>query len=216
MKTRVPGQLQSSRSERGQGARLGTTETRRFNLWDQSSISLFLTLATILFLVACAAPKPVAGFTRVTLVAGGTRTPITADASNWTVRDVLRQANVTLNELDRVRPPESVAISDGMTITVTRILQRTETQTQTVPFTQQTVRDASLPAGQSKVLQSGRNGTLVLTYRLTFEDGVQAERALIDDGAFLKRDAVGEFVQQAGRARAITRPLTSLPRWPGR
>jgi Tol biopolymer transport system component len=136
-------------------------------------------LAALLFLAACAAPRPVASSTHVTLVADGTRTPITADAPNWTVRDVLQQANVALNELDRVRPPESVAISDGMTITVTRILQHTETETQTVPFTQQTVRDATLPVGQSKVLQAGRNGTLVLTYRLTFEDGIQTERVQV-------------------------------------
>ena len=113
---------------------------------------------------------------RVTLVADGTRTPVTLESSTATVRDVLQQANVSLSELDRVRPPESVAISDGMTITVTRIIQNTETQTQTVSFTQQTIRDATLPVGQSKVLQTGRNGTLVLTFRLTLEDGVQTER----------------------------------------
>ena len=141
--------------------------------------TFFLALAAVLFLAACATPKPVAGSTRVTLVADGTRALVTADAPNSTVRDVLRQANVTLNELDRVRPPESVAISDGMTITVTRIIQSAETQTQTVPFTQQTVRDATLPVGQSKVLQAGRNGTLVLTYRLTFEDGAQTERVQV-------------------------------------
>ena len=138
-----------------------------------------LALATLFFLAACTVPRPIAGSTHVTLVADSTRTPVTADAPTWTVRDVLRQANITLNELDRVRPPESVAISEGMTITVTRILQHTETQTQTVPFTQQTVRDATLPVGQSRVLQSGRNGTLVLTYRLTFEDGVQTERVQV-------------------------------------
>jgi Tol biopolymer transport system component len=134
------------------------------------------TLAAIFLLAACATPKPIANPVRVVLVADGTRAPVTAESSGATVRDVLRQANVTLNDLDRVRPPESVAISDGMTITVTRILQHTETQTQTIPFTQQTVRDATIPAGQSKVLQAGRNGALTITFRLTFEDGAQTER----------------------------------------
>jgi Tol biopolymer transport system component/uncharacterized protein YcfL len=138
--------------------------------------TLILTLAAVFLLAACAAPKPIANPVRITLVADGTRTPVTAGSFSATVRDVLRETNITLNDLDRVRPPESVAISDGMTITVTRILQRTETQTQTIPFTQQTVRDATIPAGQSKVIQAGRNGTLALSYRLTFEDGVQVER----------------------------------------
>jgi hypothetical protein len=137
----------------------------------------FLILALLLFIAACAAPKrnPV----HITLVADGTRKPITSDAPTATVRDLLQQANVTLADLDRVRPPESVVISEGMTITVTRVIQRTETQTQTIPFTQQTVRDTTVPTGQSKVLQPGHNGTLALTYRLTFEDGVQTERTQV-------------------------------------
>ncbi len=142
--------------------------------------------AMILVLAACAAPKqnPI----HVTLLADGTRTPMTTEAT--TVLDVLQQGGITLNDLDRVRPPENVAISDGMTITVTRRIQHTETETQTVPFTQQTVRDATVPAGQSRVIQAGRNGTLVLTYRLTFEDGVLAERTLT------RRDVIDQPVQE--------------------
>jgi Tol biopolymer transport system component len=67
-----------------------------------------------------------------------------------------------------------------MIITVTRIIQRTESQTQTIPFTQQTVRDATVPLGQSKAIQTGRNGTLVITFRLTFEDGQPTERVEIN------------------------------------
>src|SRR5512143_816390 len=134
MKTHARAQWPFCHSERDKESRAGDAETRRFDQ-RKSSVALFLAFI-ILVLAACTAPKPVAGSTRVILVADGTRTPVTGDASTWTVRDVLRQVNVTLNELDRVRPPESLEISDGMTITVTRILQRTETQTQTVPFTQ--------------------------------------------------------------------------------
>ena len=135
-----------------------------------------LILAAALFLAACTAPKPTP--IHITLVADGTRTPLTTEVT--TVRDVLQQANVTLNDLDRVRPPESLALSDGMTITVTRIIQRTESQTQTIPFTQQTVRDATVPLGQSKAIQTGRNGTLVITFRQTFEDGQPTERVEIN------------------------------------
>jgi len=135
-----------------------------------------LILAAVLFLAACTAPQPTP--IHITLVADGTHTPLTTEVT--TVRDVLQQANVTLAGLDRVRPPESVAISDGMTITVTRIIQRTETQTQTLPFTQQTVRDTTIPVGQSKAIQTGRNGTLVITFRQTFEDGQPTERVEIN------------------------------------
>src|SRR5512136_1670039 len=94
----------------------------------------FFCLALFLFLAGCAVPRPSINATHVTLVADGARTSVTLESSTATVRDVLRQANVSLADLDRVRPPESVAISDGMTITVTRIIYATETQTQTVAF----------------------------------------------------------------------------------
>lgn len=134
---------------------------------------VILLIVLSLALGACSAP-PSETAIRVILVADGQRTEITTEAT--TVRQVLEQANVTLGEMDRVRPPETFAISNGTVITITRIVQRFETETRVLPYDQRIVRDASIPVGQQRVLQAGRNGQLEITYRLVFEDGKQVER----------------------------------------
>ncbi len=111
---------------------------------------------------------------QVIVVADGKRVELSTEAT--TVRKVLEQAHIELGEMDRVRPPETFVIGASTVITVTRVTQRFEIETQTVPYEQQIVRDTSIPAGQQRILQAGRNGRLELTYRLTFEDNLQTER----------------------------------------
>lgn len=91
------------------------------------------------------------------------------------VRDALRAASLTLGELDRVRPPETTPLQPGLAITVTRVVQATDIVTETVPFETQTVRDASIPSGETR-LQAGRNGLRQITYRTTYEDGQPVRR----------------------------------------
>jgi Tol biopolymer transport system component len=88
-----------------------------------------------------------------------------------TVRDALRDASITLAELDRVRPPETSLLISGMGITVTRVIQTSEQVTETIPYSAQTQPDTTLPPGERRILQAGRNGILATTYRLTYEDG---------------------------------------------
>lgn len=93
-----------------------------------------------------------------------------------TVRDALRSASITLAELDRVRPPETSQLISGMPITVTRVIQTGEQVTETVPYISQTQPDTTLPPGERRILQAGRNGILATNYRLTYEDGKLVNR----------------------------------------
>jgi len=128
---------------------------------------------------ACALP-PVAPLSRtlkVTLLVDGEQRELTSEAS--TVRELLSEADIALGDLDRVAPPEITALTDEMTITVIRVVQRSEVVTQTVPFGRQVVRDAEVPEGETRLLQSGQSGVLARHYRITYEDSVEAERVLI-------------------------------------
>jgi Tol biopolymer transport system component len=133
---------------------------------------------TIVFFVLCAlaacGPGRLPDQVAVTLTSDGETQALTLPQGQ-TVRDALKAASLNLGELDRVRPPETTLLTSGMGITVTRIVQTTETVTQTLPFETQTVRDASVPSGERR-LQAGRNGTLQITYRITYEDGRQVKR----------------------------------------
>ena len=132
-----------------------------------------------LLIGACSAP-PIAPLPRtvtVTLLVDGEQRELTSEAP--TVRALLSEASLSLGDLDTVSPPEITALTDKMTITVVRVIQSSEVVTQTVPFGRQVVRDAEVPEGETRLLQSGQSGVLARHYRITFEDSVEAERVLI-------------------------------------
>lgn len=134
-------------------------------------------LLALAWLVGCTPPPLVVPRYRVVLVADTQERTI--DTTATTVKDLLAEAGVALGELDRVTPPEVAALTDGMTIRVVRVVQTTMVTTQTVPFERQVVRDATVEAGTSRLLQAGQPGLLERHYRITSEDGEEIERALI-------------------------------------
>jgi len=131
--------------------------------------------AILLFLLSLAACVPDSSHA-VTLVAGGETRTLNTDA--LTVRDLLAEAGIRLDEDDRVVPAEPAFIEDGMTVCVIRVEVRTETEQREIPFERRIVRDASIPAGETRLLEPGVNGVEELTYRITVEDGVEIGRSL--------------------------------------
>ncbi len=132
-------------------------------------------------------------FSTIILVFGGCRAPdenaitvtVLADNSSQvmlvqegiTVTDVLRQAAITLNDLDRVNPPGYSQVSDGLTITVVRVVQETLIIQESVPFGSRTAFNEGLPPGEQRLLQAGVNGMAEITYRITYENGVEISRS---------------------------------------
>jgi len=116
---------------------------------------------------------------QVTLAADGQRTTLTTEAA--TVRDFLTETRTMLNGLDYVHPPETARLTHGMTVTVTRVLQHTETYSKTLAFGRQVVRDANITAGESRLLQSGEPGVQEFVYRITLENGIEIEHTLIKE-----------------------------------
>lgn len=129
-----------------------------------------------LLLLAAASCVPDSSRT-VTLIADGETRVLATEA--LTVRDLLAEAGVTLDADDRVVPVELTFIEDGMTIRVIRVEVHTEVEQQEIPFARETVREASIPAGETRLLQAGVTGIEELTYRITVEDGVEIDRQLV-------------------------------------
>lgn len=130
----------------------------------------------MLLLLLAAACAPVGPLT-VTLVADGETRTLTTDAQ--TVGDVLLVAGVTLDEDDRVAPPENTFLSDGLTVRVIRVEVRTETKQEIIPYGRETVRDTTVPIGETRLLHAGVNGIEEIAYAITLEDGVEVERRIV-------------------------------------
>ena len=169
---------------------------------SRSAARALLTLWLLITLAACA-PAPIAPLT-VTLIADGeTRTLVT---EGQTVRDVLLETGIALDEDDRVTPPEITFLSNGLTIRVIRVETRTESEERIIPYGRETVRDATVPAGETRLLSAGVNGLEELTYAITLEDGVQVDRRLVRQVTV--RPAQNEVILVGAREEVVATPIS--------
>jgi len=94
------------------------------------------------------------------------------------VQYALDTARLTLGELDRIDPPVFSILANGAFIQVTRVTEEFEIQETTIAFERQTVRNESLPEGQTVLIQAGNNGAQQTKYRILYEDGREVSRTV--------------------------------------
>ncbi len=127
-------------------------------------------MAVLLLLAGCQPTR----HRDVTILVDGQRRVISTEAR--IVRDALQEAGVKLGELDRTEPDLWVEIEPGMTITVIRVEERFITERQVLPFAHRTVKSEGIPEGETRLIQLGANGEEEITYKITFENGVEVSR----------------------------------------
>jgi uncharacterized protein YabE (DUF348 family) len=102
-------------------------------------------------------------------------------STQTTLAGVLADGSVKVNPADEVSADLQSRPINGMTVYIVRLSSGEQLETAPIPFTTMTTSDPTLLVGTKKVVQAGRNGTLVRTFRLSFTDGVQTARALVSE-----------------------------------
>jgi hypothetical protein len=134
------------------------------------SIIILLLMVTLSGCISSRVPQSDVNLS-VTLIADGqTRTLNVPSGSN--IQQVLDSAGLTLGKLDKVEPQVYTTVTNGLSMKVTRGREVFETQKSTIPFERQTVRNESMPLGETRLLQPGTNGTQEIVYRYYYEDDV--------------------------------------------
>lgn len=127
--------------------------------------------------VAPATSAPVADGTRVAVEFGrrvtvyGDGRPRTGWTTGRTVADALKAAKVTVAADDRLSSKPTAPLSDGTTLTYTRVDTRTLTQKKLVSYDTVRHRTGTLKKAVTKVKTSGRPGTRTVTYREVRHNG---------------------------------------------
>ncbi len=124
---------------------------------------------------ACGGPTATAGTIEITVHVDG-RNQTQAVPAGSTAQQALQEAGIQLGELDRVDPPGYTVVTDGTEINVTRVVERFEIEQVVVPFERQTLKNESLPSGETRLIQAGVNGKEEITYRVVEEEGVEVSR----------------------------------------
>ena len=142
-------------------------------------------------LSACGRPQATAGSIQVQVEIDG-QAQFVAVSAGSTVQQALDSAGIALAALDRVEPPSYTTIDEGTIIRVTRVSERFEIEEIVIPYERQTIRNESLPEGETRLLQPGENGRQEITYRILEEAGEEISRAPVKN--VILEDAVPEIL----------------------
>lgn len=164
---------------------------------------LFTLLA--LSLSGCLAPRVSQSSVNVTvsITADGETRPVEVPGGS-TVQDALDTSGLTIGNLDKIEPPLYTVISAGLSIKVTRGREEFETKQAVIPFERQTVRNESMPSGESQLIQPGANGLQEVVYRSYYEDGLLVNTSI--SRATVLEPALPEIVMIGVQA-----PFSPLP-----
>jgi len=104
--------------------------------------------------MALAGCAPLGAARSVTLEVDGETRQVTTETV--TVGALLQERNVRLDADDRVTPAEPTLLRNGMTVRVTRVETLVQTEEREVPYNRRTVHDASVPVGETQLLEASR------------------------------------------------------------
>jgi hypothetical protein len=146
--------------------------------WAMKKSLLAFLIILIFLLSACQPTATQAQIIQVTLIHDQTTSSLSIP-EGLTVQQILAQAGLSLNPLDTVTPALDSVIHQAQTIQIVRITETFEVEEKTLPFESQTVKNESLPVGQTLLIQAGENGVQSITYRVLAEDGVEQSRTVV-------------------------------------
>ncbi|MCJ7624334.1 MAG: G5 domain-containing protein [Anaerolineaceae bacterium] len=171
-------------------------------LWSAMFCLAFF-VAAIVSISGCASSTSSSEPFVITILVDGDEV-IIESLTEVTIQTVLETAGITLNHLDRIEPSIQTLVDKTCTITITRIHEEFEIVETVIPFETQTVRNESLPEGQTLLVQSGINGIMQTTHRILYENGIETSRTTFDNETIM--EAKPEIVMVG-----IQTPYTEIP-----
>lgn len=117
---------------------------------------------------------------------------LVVDAHTETVGNLLKRLDIVLDENTTVSAPLDELTYDGMTLSITRTVQATQTYTKQIPYETTYCDDPTLPQGTQIVINEGEAGEMIYTAEVTYRNGVQTG---------------SKIVKQLLRAPAVTRVI---------
>lgn len=147
------------------------------NLFFKQHKNFFFLISLLLLLLttSCSPLSTSQGIVAVSIFSDGKTIQIDVPAGS-TVQNAIDQAGISINNLDAVTPPLFSNITLPVEIKITRVREEFEIVDNIIPFEKQSVRNESMPEGQTLMIQTGVNGLQQITYRQLYEDDAPTTR----------------------------------------
>lgn len=119
-----------------------------------------------------------------------------------TVKDVLEELDIQVGEEDIVTPRPSTPVKEGIHIKVVRVTHKIEVNEREIPY-KTVIRDNnSMYKGIEKVLKKGYNGKVREEIRVTYHDGKEVDREIVDSKII--KEPQDEIVERGTKDSLIT------------
>ncbi|RQW18081.1 DUF348 domain-containing protein [Bacillus sp. C1-1] len=101
-------------------------------------------------------------------------------SASATVADFLKEANVELGKEDRVEPSLDEVLKEGLSIQLIRVEKVTDVIEESTAYETIRENDDTLKTGVERVVEQGERGKQELHYEITYENGEEISRKVID------------------------------------
>ena len=142
-----------------------------------------------------------------------------AISTGETVAQLLQRLELPVHQEDAISSPLTAETYEGMKLTVGQILRQNQTYTTALPHETIRCMDASLQEGTEKVLTAGEDGQLLCQAEVTYLNGKETERRLLNRQVITQPvseviavgTAVGEEKRGQPKGAVADRGLLTLP-----
>jgi uncharacterized protein YabE (DUF348 family) len=97
------------------------------------------------------------------------------------VDSMLKAEGITLRELDKINYKKDDKLSEGMKVEVVRVDVKELTETKAIAFSTTVKTNSSLSNTQRRVIQEGTPGEKKTTFTVTYEDGKEIAREVVNE-----------------------------------
>lgn len=128
----------------------------------------------------------------IKLVDGGNEIEIRT--AEFTIKDLLRAKEISLNQLDEIEPALTSVLKPGAVVVITRKEENFIVEEQEVPFYTVTRYSDKLNHGESRVVQDGEKGLKEVKIKIAYEDGIEVARDVVEE--IVHKQAVDQIVEK--------------------
>jgi len=98
-----------------------------------------------------------------------------------TVNELLEANDISVKKKDKVKPGLDKQVKKDMEVSIVQIKTDEEEVEESIPFETEEEDDDSLEKGETRTVTEGKEGTLRKTFEITYENGKEANREVVDE-----------------------------------
>lgn len=96
-----------------------------------------------------------------------------------TVKQLLQKNDISFNKNDKVKPSLDEMVKEDTKVSVVHVEKKKDKVTESIPFETKEEKDSSIKKGTTRTVSEGKEGKVIKTYEVTYENGKEVNREVV-------------------------------------